>query len=120
MHVCENLSPGQNSMQSGKAKTHLWVLEYDREVPRTIDPIMGYTSSSDMKQQLRLTFETRDEAVSYAKRNASTTTSSNRMNRRENVSPTPTTSATTAASLGHTEGAVFGHAVHNRPRSSTG
>lgn len=61
--------PAKTAMQSGKAKTHLWVLEYDREVARTIDPIMGYTSSSDMKQQLRLTFETREEAVSYAKRN---------------------------------------------------
>ncbi|MEX3009170.1 ETC complex I subunit [Hoeflea sp. TYP-13] len=61
--------PAKTAMQSGKAKTHLWVLEYDQEVPRTIDPIMGYTSSSDMKQQLRLSFETREEAVSYAKRN---------------------------------------------------
>ncbi|MCP4317192.1 MAG: ETC complex I subunit [Hyphomicrobiales bacterium] len=61
--------PAKTAMQSGKAKTHLWVLEYDQEVARTIDPIMGYTSSSDMKQQLRLTFETREEAVSYAKRN---------------------------------------------------
>ena len=61
--------PAKTAMQSGKAKTHLWVLEYDQEVARTIDPIMGYTSSSDMKQQLRLTFETREEAISYAKRN---------------------------------------------------
>jgi hypothetical protein len=61
--------PAKTAMQSGKAKTHLWVLEYDQETPRTIDPIMGYTSSSDMKQQLRLTFETREDAVSYARRN---------------------------------------------------
>ena len=61
--------PAKTAMQSGKAKTHLWVLEHDQEVPRTIDPIMGYTSSSDMKQQIRLSFETREEAISYAKRN---------------------------------------------------
>ncbi|WP_419913366.1 ETC complex I subunit [Hoeflea sp.] len=61
--------PAKTAMQSGKAKTHLWVLEYDPEVARTIDPIMGYTSSSDMKQQIRLSFETREEAVSYAERN---------------------------------------------------
>ena len=60
--------PAKTAMQSGKAKTHRWVLEYDPEVARTIDPIMGYTSSSDMKQQIRLSFETREEAVSYAER----------------------------------------------------
>ncbi len=62
--------PAKTAMQSGKAKTHLWVLEHDQEIARTIDPIMGYTSSSDMKQQLRLSFETREEAISYAERNA--------------------------------------------------
>ncbi|MEM6461386.1 MAG: ETC complex I subunit [Pseudomonadota bacterium] len=61
--------PAKTAMQAGKAKTHLWVLEYEPEVPRTIDPIMGYTSSSDMKQQLKLTFETREDAVGYAERN---------------------------------------------------
>ncbi|MCY6380620.1 ETC complex I subunit [Hoeflea prorocentri] len=61
--------PAKTAMQSGKAKTHLWVLEYDPEVARTIDPIMGYTSSGDMKQQIKLSFEDRDEAISYAERN---------------------------------------------------
>ncbi len=61
--------PAKTAMQSGKAKTHLWVLEYDQESPRTIEPIMGYTSSGDMKQQIRLTFPNREEAVAYAERN---------------------------------------------------
>ena len=34
--------PAKTAMQSGKAKTHLWVLEFDQENARTIDPIMGY------------------------------------------------------------------------------
>ena len=55
-------------MQSGKAKTRLWVLEFDQEQPRRIDPILGYTSSGDMRQQLKLTFETREQAEAYAKR----------------------------------------------------
>lgn len=33
--------PAKTAMQSGKAKTHLWVLEFDQERPRTIDPIMA-------------------------------------------------------------------------------
>lgn len=61
--------PAKTAMQSGKAKTHLWVLEFDQEEPRRIDPILGYTSSSDMKQQVRLTFETQEQAQAYAERN---------------------------------------------------
>jgi hypothetical protein len=60
--------PAKTAMQSGKAKTHLWVLEFDQEQPRRIDPILGYTSSGDMKQQLKLTFENQEQAEAYAKR----------------------------------------------------
>ncbi len=61
--------PAKNAMQSGRGKTHEWVLDYEPEVPRSVEPLMGYTSSSDMKQQVRLTFESKEEAVAYAKRN---------------------------------------------------
>ncbi|MDX3929648.1 MAG: ETC complex I subunit [Shinella sp.] len=61
--------PAKTAMQSGKAKTHLWVLEFDQDKPRTIDPIMGYTSSRDTRQQVRLTFESSEAAVAYAQRN---------------------------------------------------
>ncbi|MGW9230605.1 ETC complex I subunit [Pseudorhizobium sp. NPDC055634] len=60
--------PSKTAMQSGTAKTHLWVLEFDQEAPRRIDPILGYTSSSDMRQQVRLTFESQEQAEAYAKR----------------------------------------------------
>ncbi len=63
-------SPAKTAMQSGKAKTGLWVLEFDPETPRKIDPLMGYTSSRDMKSQIRLTFETKEEAIAYAEKNA--------------------------------------------------
>lgn len=55
-------------MQSGQARTGFWVLEFDPEQRRTIDPLMGYTSSGDMKGQIRLTFNTLEEAVAYATR----------------------------------------------------
>ncbi|KAA3510294.1 NADH-ubiquinone oxidoreductase [Agrobacterium vitis] len=61
--------PAKTAMQSGKAKTHLWVLEFDASEPRTIDPMMGYTSSGDMLQQVKLTFETQELAEAYAQRN---------------------------------------------------
>ncbi|MBX9464771.1 MAG: ETC complex I subunit [Aquamicrobium sp.] len=62
-------SPAKTAMQSGKAKTGYWVLEFDPEQPRKIDPLMGYTSSGDMKSQIRLTFPTLEEAIAYAKKN---------------------------------------------------
>lgn len=62
--------PAKTAMQSGKAKTDQWVLEYEPERPRVVEPLMGYTSSGDMKSQIRLCFATQEEAVDYAKRNA--------------------------------------------------
>jgi ETC complex I subunit conserved region len=56
-------------MQSGTAKTKEWVLDYEPEQPRAIDPLMGWTSSGDMKQQLRLAFDTKEEAIAYCERN---------------------------------------------------
>lgn len=61
-------SPAKTAMQSGKAKTGRWLLEFDPETPRKIDPLMGYTTSSDMKSQIRIVFDTREEAVAYATR----------------------------------------------------
>jgi hypothetical protein len=60
--------PAKTAMQSGHARTKEWVLEYEPEAPRAIEPLMGWTSSGDMKSQIRLEFETRDEAIAYAER----------------------------------------------------
>jgi hypothetical protein len=59
--------PARNAMQSGKARTKQWLLDYEPESPRTIDPLMGWTSSNDMRQQVSLEFDTAEEAVAYAK-----------------------------------------------------
>jgi hypothetical protein len=56
-------------MQSGKARTKLWLLEFEPEQPRQIDPLMGWTSSGDMLQQVQLEFDTGEEAVAYAEKN---------------------------------------------------
>ncbi|MEZ5774165.1 MAG: ETC complex I subunit [Hyphomicrobiaceae bacterium] len=61
--------PAKTAMQSGVARTKDWVLDFEPESPRTADPLMGWTSSSDMTAQIRLTFDTREEAVAYAERN---------------------------------------------------
>ena len=61
--------PAKTAMSSGRAKTQRWVLEYEPERPRAIEPLMGYTSSDDMKSQVRLTFATKEAAIDYATRN---------------------------------------------------
>jgi len=60
--------PARTAMQSGVAKTKDWLLEFEQEQPRSIEPLMGWTSSGDMKQQLSLRFETQEEAIAYCER----------------------------------------------------
>ena len=57
--------PAKTAMQSGRAKTKAWVLEFDAEAARRIDPLMGWTSSGDMRQQVRLEFESEEAALAY-------------------------------------------------------
>ena len=60
--------PARSAMQAGQAKDD-WLLEYEPEKPREIEPLMGWTSSSDMRSQVKLRFDSRDEAIAYAERN---------------------------------------------------
>jgi ETC complex I subunit conserved region len=60
--------PAKTAMQSGYAKTKDWVLDYEPEEPRVVEALMGWTSSGDMKSQLRLIFATKEEAIAYAER----------------------------------------------------
>lgn len=61
--------PAKTAMQSGQARSKEWVLEFEPEAPRAVDPLMGWTSSSDMRSQIRLEFDSREEAIAYAERN---------------------------------------------------
>jgi hypothetical protein len=58
--------PSKTAMQSGKAKTHAWMLEFEPKDARRQDPLMGWTQTGDTSGQVRLAFETKDEAVRYA------------------------------------------------------
>jgi hypothetical protein len=61
--------PARTAMQAGLAQTKEWVLEFEPEAPRGVEPLMGWTSSSDMRSQLKLTFDSKEEAIAYAERN---------------------------------------------------
>ena len=68
MSVARIYKPAKTAMQSGTAKTKDWVLDYEPSEPREIEPLMGWTSSGDMRQQLYLRFETKEEGVAYCER----------------------------------------------------
>lgn len=59
--------PAQTAMQSGRAGTLRWVLEYEPAQLRP-DPLMGWTSTHDTRQQVKLQFNTLEEAIAYADR----------------------------------------------------
>ena len=60
--------PAKSATQSGLGRTKHWLLEFDQTEPRETEPLMGWTSSGDMRQQLKLGFDTEAEAVAYAER----------------------------------------------------
>lgn len=58
--------PARTAMSSGTARTHHWVLEHVVTSARSVDPLMGWTSSDDTQAQVSLTFETKQDALDYA------------------------------------------------------
>ena len=61
--------PTKNAMQSGRANTKAWALEFEPDSARWSDPLMGWTQTADLNGQVRVPFETKEEAVAYAQRN---------------------------------------------------
>ena len=60
--------PAKTAMQSGRANTRHWVVEFEPGAPQRPDPLMGWTGSGDTRSQVRLKFPSREEAVAYAER----------------------------------------------------
>jgi len=58
----------KTAMQSGQAGTEDWVLDFEPSEPRRADPLMGWIGSGDTQAQVRLRFDTREEAVAYAEK----------------------------------------------------
>ena len=55
-------------MQSGLGKTKNWILEYFDE-KNGINPLMGWESSTDTLSEVKLEFSSKENAISYAKKN---------------------------------------------------
>lgn len=59
--------PAKTAMSSGSAKTKYWLLEFAPASAREVDPLMGWTSSSDTQTQVKMRFESQEAAEAYAK-----------------------------------------------------
>jgi len=61
--------PSKSSMQSGLGKTKQWLAEYISEKDKTKDSLMGWNSSSDTKEQIKIFFDTKEQAIEWSKKN---------------------------------------------------
>lgn len=77
--------PAKSAMSSGQAKTREWVLEYVNDTAREVDPLMGWTSSSDTQAQVRLKFPTKEAALDYAEEHGIEATVTEPKTRKQNV-----------------------------------
>lgn len=60
--------PTQNAMQSGRANTGRWILDYSAESASRPDTLMGWTGEGSTRNQLQLRFDSLEEATAYAER----------------------------------------------------
>lgn len=60
--------PAPNAMQSGEGNSRRWMLVNEPATARVIEPLMGYTSTTDTETQIKLYFDTLEEAEAYAQR----------------------------------------------------
>ncbi len=58
--------PAKTAMQSGKANTLKWLLEFEPAGARSLDRLMGWSGSPDTAQQVRLWFDSCEAAVAFA------------------------------------------------------
>ncbi|MBK5933150.1 NADH dehydrogenase [Rhodovulum imhoffii] len=79
--------PAKTPTQSGQARTHQWVLEFAPASAREIDPLMGWTSSSDTLTQVRMRFASKEAALNYARENGIEAVVMTPRERRPNIRP---------------------------------
>ncbi len=60
--------PSKTAMQSGRGKSGSWILDFEPATPRRPEPLMGWASSGDTLNQVRLTFASKEEAIAFAER----------------------------------------------------
>ena len=66
--VARIYQPSRSVMQSGKANSQRWILEFTTDLPKTAEPLMGWTTSADTKEQVRISFASKEAAIAYAEK----------------------------------------------------
>jgi len=61
--------PRKNAMQSGRARTQQWLVEFEPGAQVKNDNLMGWVGCGDTRNQLRMRFPTREEAVAFCEKN---------------------------------------------------
>ena len=61
--------PSKSSMQSGHRNTKKWLAEYISDSEQVKDTLMGWNSSLDTKSQIKVFFNTKEQAIKWAKKN---------------------------------------------------
>ena len=56
----------RNAMQSGRARSQTWLLEFESARPRRPDPLTGWAGGAETQEQVILTFPTLEAALAYA------------------------------------------------------
>lgn len=79
--------PAKTAMSSGSAKTRKWVMDFPNLEGREIDPLMGWTSSSNTQSQVRLSFDTKEAALAYAEEHGIEATVTEPKGRNVNIRP---------------------------------
>jgi len=79
--------PAKTAMSSGTARTKGWILDFIPASARTVDPLMGWTSSDDTQAQVRLRFDTREQAEDYARENGIDAVVQDPNKRKANIRP---------------------------------
>ena len=68
MTVARIIEEQRKTTQSGRAQQGLWTLEFERQEAQRPDPLTGWNGSGDTKTQVRLRFNSKEEALAYAQR----------------------------------------------------
>lgn len=68
MQACIIYQPTKSSMQSGYTRNN-WIIKFIAKESKNIEPLMGWTSSTDMLQELELKFPDMNSAIDFAKNN---------------------------------------------------
>ena len=69
MSVCRVFKPTKSAMQSGRANTKKWVLEFEPLKKSRKDGLMGWNGFGNTKNQVRLFFKTKEDAIAFANKN---------------------------------------------------